>query len=123
MNQRLADAVDGGDATKSLACCMRCFDFVSPANLYLSGVGSSLGAWAGSVYSSRLFSTFGTSGLLLVAVGLLVACVGIHRTLRRFPKAFRKDGQAIGQEPLNKQGAFRLEKAPTAQERFLYRSP
>ena len=76
--------------------------------LPIVGVGSSLGAWVGSVYSARLFSTFGTSGLMLVAIGLLLACVGIHRALRRFPKAFRKDGQAIGQKPLNKQGAFRL---------------
>jgi len=76
--------------------------------LPIVGVGSSLGAWVGSVYAARLFSTFGTSGLMLVAVGLLLACVGIHRALRRFPKAFRKDGEAIGQKPLNKQGAFRL---------------
>lgn len=76
--------------------------------LPIVGVGSSLGAWVGSVYAARLFSAFGTSGLMLFAGGLLLACVGIHRTLRRFPKAFRRDGEAIGQKPLNKDGAFRL---------------
>jgi AAA family ATP:ADP antiporter len=76
--------------------------------LPIVGVGSSVGAWVGSVYASRLFSTFGTSGLMLLATGLLFACIGTHRALRRFPKAFRKDGQAVAQKPLNKQGAFRL---------------
>jgi len=72
------------------------------------GVGSSLGAWIGSVYAGRAFSTFGSSGLMLIAAGLLVGCVAIHSALKRFPHAFRKDGQAIGQKPLNKDGAFRL---------------
>jgi len=76
--------------------------------LPIVGVGSSLGAWVGSVYAGRLFSTIGSSGLMLLAVGLLVACVGIQRALTRFPKAFRKDGHAIAQKPLNKQGAFRI---------------
>src|SRR5437762_809723 len=72
------------------------------------GVGSSLGAWIGSVYAGRVFSTFGSSGLMLIAAGLLLGCVAIHRALKRFPQSFRKDGQAIAQKPLNKDGAFRL---------------
>jgi ATP:ADP antiporter, AAA family len=72
------------------------------------GVGSSLGAWVGSVYAGRVFSTFGSSGLMLIAAGLLLGCVAIHQALNRFPGAFRKDGQTIGQKPLNKDGAFRL---------------
>src|SRR5678815_2692741 len=76
--------------------------------LPIVGIGSSVGAWVGSVYASSLFSTFGTSGLMLLATGLLFACIGTHRALRRFPKAFRKDGQAVAQTPLNNQGAFRL---------------
>jgi AAA family ATP:ADP antiporter len=76
--------------------------------LPIVGIGSSLGAWVGSVYAARLFSTLGSKGLLLIGAGLLLACVGIQRLLKRFPKAFRKDGHAIGQKPLDKQGAFRL---------------
>ena len=72
------------------------------------GVGSSLGAWVGSVYASRAFSTFGSSGLMLIAAGLLLGCVAIHQALNRFPQAFRKDDRAIAQKPLNKDGAFRL---------------
>jgi AAA family ATP:ADP antiporter len=72
------------------------------------GVGSSLGAWIGSVYAGRVFSTFGSSGLMLIAAGLLLGCIAIHSALNRFPHSFRKDGQAIGQKPLNKDGAFRL---------------
>ena len=45
---------------------------------------------------------------MLIAAGLLLGCVAIHRALNRFPQAFRKDGLAIGEKPLNKGGAFRL---------------
>jgi AAA family ATP:ADP antiporter len=72
------------------------------------GVGSSVGAWMGSVYAGRLFPTFGSNGLILVAAGLLLLCVVIHRTLRRVPEAFRKDSQAVGEKPLAKKGGFRL---------------
>jgi len=72
------------------------------------GVGSSLGAWIGAVYAGRVFSTFGSSGLMLIAGGLLLGCVAIHQALNRFPQSFRKDGQTIAQKPLNKDGAFRL---------------
>jgi AAA family ATP:ADP antiporter len=76
--------------------------------LPIVGIGSSLGAWLGSVYAAKLFSTFGSNGLMLIATGLLLACVGVHRALRWIPRAFRKDGQALGQKTLDKQGAFRL---------------
>jgi AAA family ATP:ADP antiporter len=72
------------------------------------GVGSSLGAWMGSVYAGRAFSIFGSSGLMVIATGLLLGCVAIHRALKRFPQAFRKDSQATAQKPLNKDGAYRL---------------
>jgi AAA family ATP:ADP antiporter len=45
---------------------------------------------------------------MLIAGGLLLGCVAVHQALNRFPQAFRKDGQAIGEKPLNKDGAFRL---------------
>jgi len=76
--------------------------------LPIVGIGSSLGAWVGSVYAARLFPTFGKTGLMLIAAGLLLACVGIHHALKRFPQAFRKDTQVIGQKVLSKEGGFQL---------------
>ena len=76
--------------------------------LPIIGIGSSLGAWVGSVYAAELFPIFGKAGLMLIAVGLLIACLGIHHLVRRFPQAFRKDSEAIGQKVLSKEGGFQL---------------
>jgi len=76
--------------------------------LPIVGIGSSLGAWVGSVYAAELFPAFGKNGLMLIAAGLLLACVGIHHLLKRFPQAFRKDAHAIGQKVLSKEGGFQL---------------
>jgi AAA family ATP:ADP antiporter len=76
--------------------------------LPIVGIGSSLGAWVGSVYAGKLFPTFGKNGLMLIAAGLLLACVGIHHLLKRVPRAFRKDTEAIGQKVLSKEGGFHL---------------
>lgn len=72
------------------------------------GIGSSLGAWVGSMHAGTLFPIFGTYGLMLVAGGLLLTCVLVNRFVNRFPDAFCKVGHAAGEKPLGREGAFRL---------------
>jgi len=76
--------------------------------LPIVGVGSSLGAWLGSLYAGRLFPIMGTYGLMLAAGALLLLCVVVNRLVGRFPGAFSKDSQAVGKEPLGREGALRL---------------
>src|SRR5258706_126650 len=47
--------------------------------LPLVGIGSSLGAWLGSIHARQLFPVFGTYGLMLLAGGLLLICVALSR--------------------------------------------
>jgi len=72
------------------------------------GIGSSLGAWLGSVHAGQLFPVFGTYGLMLVAGSLLLVCVLVSRLVNRFPGSFCKFGRAAGEKPLGREGAFRL---------------
>jgi ATP:ADP antiporter, AAA family len=72
------------------------------------GIGSSLGAWLGSVNARQLFPLYGTYGLMLVAGGLLLASLGVNRLVNHFPSAFCKVGHPAGEKPLGREGAFRL---------------
>jgi ATP:ADP antiporter, AAA family len=72
------------------------------------GIGSSLGAWLGSVNARQLFPLFGTYGLMLVAGGLLLASLGVNRLVNHFPSAFCKVGHPAGEKPLGREGALRL---------------
>src|SRR5262249_4926448 len=72
------------------------------------GIGSSLGAWLGSVNARQLFPLFGTYGLMLVGDGLLLACLVVSRLVNRFPSAFCKVGHPAGEKPLGREGALRL---------------
>jgi AAA family ATP:ADP antiporter len=76
--------------------------------LPIVGIGSSLGAWLGSMHAGRLFPVFGTYGLMLVAAGLLLICILVSRLVNRFPGSFCKSGYPSGEKPLGKEGAFRL---------------
>jgi AAA family ATP:ADP antiporter len=76
--------------------------------LPIVGIGSSLGAWLGSVHASQLLPTFGPYGLMLIAGGLLLACVVVTRLVNRFPGSFSSDGRAAGEKPLGREGALRL---------------
>jgi ATP:ADP antiporter, AAA family len=76
--------------------------------LPIVGIGSSLGAWLGSIYAGRLFPVFGTLGLMLLAGGVLLICVAANRMVKRFPQAFSEDSQAAAEKPLGSGGAFRL---------------
>jgi AAA family ATP:ADP antiporter len=72
------------------------------------GIGSSVGAWLGSVYAGKLLPAFGTFGLMLVAGALILASVLIGRLLRRFSGSFSASGKAEAEKPLARQGAFQL---------------
>jgi len=72
------------------------------------GIGSSLGAWMGSVHAGELLPAFGTYGLMLVAGGLLLACLGMKRLVNRFPESFNRSAPGDAEKRLDKQGAFRL---------------
>jgi ATP:ADP antiporter, AAA family len=72
------------------------------------GIGSSLGAWVGSIHAGQLLPRFGTYGLMLVGAGLLLACIGVSRLVKRFPQSFSKSAHSNGEKPLDHQGAFHL---------------
>lgn len=72
------------------------------------GIGSSLGAWLGSIHAGQLLPVFGTLGLMLVAGVLLLICVLLSRLVNRFPGSFCKFGHAAREKPLDREGAFRL---------------
>jgi ATP:ADP antiporter, AAA family len=84
--------------------------------LPIVGVGSSLGAWLGSIHAGQLFSIVGSYGLMLVAGGMLLICVLLHHLVKLFPGSFNKDSQAAGEKPLSGEGAFRL----ILQSRYLF---
>src|SRR5262249_28603229 len=82
----------------------------------LVGLGSSLGAWAGSVYAGDVTRATGPYPLMLIAAGILVACVVVatiadrnHRHSEAPEKAAEAD------KPLETVGAFTL----LRQQRYL----
>jgi AAA family ATP:ADP antiporter len=66
----------------------------------LIGVGSSLGAWLGSVRAGQLVEAYGPLRLLLGAAGMLVVCVFIARVVSR--RAARAEARAgvVADQPL-----------------------
>jgi len=76
--------------------------------LPIVGIGSSLGAWLGSVHAAQLLPTFGVHGLMLISGGMLLLCVVVTRVVNRVPGSFSKDGQGDGEKPLGREGALRL---------------
>jgi ATP:ADP antiporter, AAA family len=76
--------------------------------LPIVGIGSSLGAWLGSIHAGQLFPVFGTYGLMLIGGGLLLICVVVNRLVRRFPRSFSSEAEADAEKPLGREGAFRL---------------
>jgi AAA family ATP:ADP antiporter len=75
----------------------------------LIGVGSSLGAWVGSVRAGWIMKT-GSATELLVRGGLLLGvCVVIAHVLnRRATRSASKDQPAAAEKPLGKEGGFEL---------------
>ena len=67
----------------------------------LIGVGSSLGAWLGSIRAGQLVEAYGPLRLLLVAAVMLVVCVFIARVVsRRATQAESRAGVAVADKPL-----------------------
>jgi AAA family ATP:ADP antiporter len=58
----------------------------------LIGVGSSLGAWVGSVRAGQLVETMGPSRLLITAAGTLVVCALLPRVINRVARRGRDAG-------------------------------
>jgi ATP:ADP antiporter, AAA family len=76
--------------------------------LPIVGIGSSLGAWLGSIHAVQLFPVFGSYGLMLLAGAMLVICVVVNRIVKRFPRSFDNEGSETEGKPLGKDGAFQL---------------
>ncbi len=75
----------------------------------LIGVGSSLGAWVGSVRAGQLMEAVGPDRLLVASAVGLTACVFLARVVNRVtrrPDTGRPD--AAGEKPLGREGGFAL---------------
>jgi AAA family ATP:ADP antiporter len=71
------------------------------------GVGSSVGAWVGSLYAGTFIKAVGPYALALVAGGVLALCMVVTEILNA-RQGLRTPSAAVGQEPLGKDGAFEL---------------
>ncbi len=79
----------------------------------LIGVGSSLGAWVGSVRAGQVVATIGTQRLLVAGAAILVVCALLARVANR-----KRPNAAVGagvkaaapadEKPLGKEGGFSL---------------
>ena len=75
----------------------------------LIGLGSSIGAWVGSLYAGRLIRVLGTYPMLLVAGAILAFTVVIATFVHRSAAQLMPQEQAaIAEQPLGKSGAFGL---------------
>jgi len=77
----------------------------------LVGVGSSLGAWVGSVRAGWIMKTGSATELLVRGALLLVVCVVIARALNRMSTrrpAKDRPADAAAEKPLGKEGGFEL---------------
>jgi AAA family ATP:ADP antiporter len=75
----------------------------------LIGVGSSLGAWVGSVRAGQIVESLGTARLLIAAGGILVVCALLSRVVNAVrPRAGVTREAAAKEQPLGKEGGFGL---------------
>lgn len=77
----------------------------------LIGVGSSLGAWVGSIRAGQLVGSYGPTRLLLGAGGILVICAVLARIVSRRPHVPVAGAAAAppkADEPLGREGGFEL---------------
>ena len=75
----------------------------------LLGVGSSLGAWAGSVRAGQIVESIGTTRLLVAAAGILVVCAFLARIVNaKRPRATESHAAAAHEKPLGREGGFSL---------------
>jgi AAA family ATP:ADP antiporter len=75
----------------------------------LIGVGSSLGAWVGSVRAGQVVGTIGPLRLLFGAAFVLVVCTLLARVVSRVTsRAEPREVTAAAEKPLGKEGGFEL---------------
>jgi AAA family ATP:ADP antiporter len=74
----------------------------------LIGVGSSLGAWVGSVRAGQLVSTSGPTRLLVGAGLLLIVCAFLSQVINRATTKAESKASAAADKPLGKEGGFEL---------------
>jgi AAA family ATP:ADP antiporter len=80
------------------------------------GVGSSLGAWLGSLYAGSLVQVTGPYPVMLVAGGVLIACAALASIVSRYQMRVQPAARvAEANEPLGKVGGFTL----VRQQRYL----
>jgi AAA family ATP:ADP antiporter len=73
------------------------------------GVGASLGAWVGAVVAARLFSLLGPYQLMLLSAAVLASCILVtHIVNKRESIGGGVSQSRAAQEPLGKEGGFRL---------------
>ncbi|HEY5906407.1 MAG TPA: Npt1/Npt2 family nucleotide transporter [Vicinamibacteria bacterium] len=73
------------------------------------GLGSNLGAWMGSLYARNFFKALGPYTLMMVAAGILVACLVVAWVANRLQRRQAPPAKAAeGDEPLGRVGAFEL---------------
>ena len=82
----------------------------------LIGLGSSLGAWVGSVYAGDVIRATGPFSLMLLAAGVLMLCVGVVSLAERSNRRTQSpERTAEATQPLSKVGGFAL----IRQQRYL----
>ena len=75
----------------------------------LIGVGSSLGAWAGSMRAGQLVASIGPMALLMRGAGILVVCAFLAGVVSRLTQRMAtREMTAAAQKPLGKEGGFQL---------------
>ena len=75
----------------------------------LIGVGSSLGAWLGSLRAGTLITDFGPTRLLISGGAILVVCALVARAIdRRATRAAPRERGPAADKPLGNEGAFEL---------------
>jgi AAA family ATP:ADP antiporter len=74
----------------------------------LIGVGSSLGAWVGSVRAGQIVTMSGPLRLLLAAAAILAICAVLARVVNRISRRSSVRAVAAVEQPLGREGAFEL---------------
>jgi AAA family ATP:ADP antiporter len=75
----------------------------------LIGVGSSLGAWIGSVRAGQIVESIGTERLLMAGGVILVICAALSRVVDRVrPRADAAHPAAVVEKPLGKEDGFAM---------------
>ena len=72
------------------------------------GLGSSVGAWVGSVYAGGFIRAMGPYALALVAGGILTLCVAVTQAIHTKQGARAPRAAAAAEKPLGHAGAFEL---------------